>query len=67
VDGSGDVYVGDWAFVQKFAGDGTYLTALGTGATGVAVDGSGNVYVSEGLNSNSHNFGDRIEKFAGCL
>ncbi|HIF27927.1 MAG TPA: hypothetical protein EYQ40_05270, partial [Candidatus Marinimicrobia bacterium] len=67
VDGSGNVYVGDWGnhlirkitsagVVSTFAGSGSAGSANGTGTAatfnhpyGVAVDGSGNVYVADYL------------------
>ena len=69
VDGSGNVYVTDWLNhrVQKFDGEGTFLTKWGTQGSGdgqfeqpqgIAVDGSGNVYVADTEN-------DRVQKFDG--
>ncbi len=68
IDSSGNVYVTDWgnSRVQKFTGDGTYITQWGLpgtgngqfdGPAGIAVDGSGNVYVAESGNQ-------RIQKFS---
>ncbi|MDP5958062.1 MAG: hypothetical protein QGF82_04865, partial [Candidatus Marinimicrobia bacterium] len=68
VDGSGNVYVGDWSnhlirkitsagVVTTLAGSGSQGSADGTGTaasfyhpSGVAVDGSGNVYVGDTYN-----------------
>ena len=58
MDGSGNVFVGDFDTnrVQKFTNSGTFLTkwgSLGNGngqffqPSGVAVDGSGNVFVPD--------------------
>src|SRR5207244_582486 len=67
VDGSGNVFIADASSdgsgtkrIQKFDGGGTYLTAWGSfgtgpgqfnGPNGVAVDGSGNVFVADGSNT----------------
>jgi DNA-binding beta-propeller fold protein YncE len=74
VDRSGYVYVSDlgsewrgFCGVQKFTGDGVFITKWGSHGTGdgqfsapsgVTVDGSGNVYVADAL-------WDRIQKFDG--
>ena len=67
VDGSGNVYIADRAFIRKvdssgiittFAGGGSGLgdggsatSAMLYGPRGVAVDGSGNVYIADRLNN----------------
>ncbi|WP_346865908.1 SMP-30/gluconolactonase/LRE family protein, partial [Methanocalculus sp. MSAO_Arc2] len=67
VDSAGNVYVADtWNDrIQKFTGDGTFITKWGSfgtgdgqflGPTGIAVDAAGNVYVADTYN-------DRIQKF----
>jgi sugar lactone lactonase YvrE len=73
IDAAGNVYVSDSNNnrIQKFTNDGTYITQWGSpgGTTGsgngqfnspfgLAVDGSGNVYVADGFNN-------RIQKFTG--
>ena len=61
IDSSGNVYVADTGNnrIQKFTGDGTFITKWGTLGTGngqfyrlrdVAVDSSGRVYVADGNN-----------------
>jgi DNA-binding beta-propeller fold protein YncE len=71
VDGGGNIYVADWCNhrIQKFTGDGTYLTQWGSYGSGngqlnypydVAVDASGNVYVADTNNQ-------RIQKFGSGL
>lgn len=69
VDASGNVFVAEWGNhrVQKFAGDGTFLTKWGgRGAedgllsfpVGVAVDEDGNVYVADTGSA-------RVQKYSG--
>lgn len=56
VDGSGNVYVADWAYqrIHKITANGVVSTFAGNGQLnypyGVAVDGSGNVYVADRYN-----------------
>jgi DNA-binding beta-propeller fold protein YncE len=67
VDGSGNVYVvGDDNRILKFDGSGTFLLRWGSAGSGdgqfstprgIALDGSGHVYVAD----SGHN---RIQKFA---
>ena len=65
VDNSGNVYVADSANgrVQKFDGNGNFITLIGNGqflsAQWLAVDSSGNVYVSD-----SSDFRDNVKEFA---
>ena len=69
IDKSGNIYIAqyrDGKLINKFAPDGTFLSGWGTGGTGngefagasgIAIDPSGNVYVIDSGN-------DRIQKFS---
>jgi len=74
VDSNGDLYVADTFNnrIQEFTSNGTFLTSFGTAGSGngqlayphgIAVDGSGNVYVADTGNP-SGTSNNRVEVFA---